>query len=138
MSFKVEVKGLDELLTKVKGLDKEIQEDVDREMGATVVDMERAMKRRAPVDMGRLKNGISHERRGLMTWEIVSSAPYSAYVNWGTITKVKVEPGWSEFAARFKGKGIRKTGGITPTFFFTGVIEAFKGELLKRIKKAIS
>lgn len=138
MSFKIKIEGLDDLLTKVKTMPKEIQDDVDIEMGATATDIDRVAKQRAPVDLGRLKNGISHGRVKQMTWEIVSDAPYSAYVNWGTINKVKVEPGWAEFAAMFKGKGIRKTGGIKPTFFFTSAVDQFKPILIKRIKDVIN
>ena len=34
--------------------------------------------------------------------------PYSAYMEFGTGSKVKINEDWGEMAARFKGKGIRE------------------------------
>ena len=41
-------------------------------------------QRRAPVRTGELRDGIKHERRGEMEAEVVSEAPHSIFVNYGT------------------------------------------------------
>jgi hypothetical protein len=53
-----------------------------------------------------------------MSYEIVSGANYSAYVEFGTIDHVSVPAGIEDYAMQFKGKGIIKHGGVHPRPFF--------------------
>lgn len=137
MSFSLKLEGVDEAINKLRKLDNEIAQDVDKEIGMSVVDMHNSMTRIVPVDNGFLKNSIKYERKGLMHWVIGAYMPYAAYLNWGTINRVRVTAFWSNYAALFKGKGIRKSGGIYPTFFFTGVVDREKPKMIDRIKKIV-
>jgi hypothetical protein len=137
MSFKLELKGLQETLRKLEKLDDEIAKDVDAEIGASLNEWAGMMKQQVRVDKGFLKNSIQVEKKGLLKWVLGAYMPYAAYLNWGTVTRVKVSSFWANYAAMFKGKGIRKTGGIFPTFFFTGVVDREKPKLIERIKKLL-
>jgi hypothetical protein len=137
MSFKLELNGLQETLRKLEKLDDEIAKDVDAEIGASLNEWAGMMKQQVRVDKGFLKNSIQVEKKGLLRWVLGAYMPYAAYLNWGTITRVKVSSFWSNYAAMFKGKGIRKTGGIFPTLFFTGVVDREKPKLIDRIKKLL-
>jgi hypothetical protein len=86
----------------------------------------------APVDTGFLKNHVTVNRLGQLSYEIVSGARYSAYVEFGTITHVKVPTGLEAYALQFKGRGIKKTGGMYPRPFFFPQVPIAKEELLKQ------
>ncbi len=137
MSFSLKLEGFQETLNKLEKLDNEVAQQVDDEIGASIVDMHNQMTRIVPVDNGFLKNSIKYERKGKLNWVIGAYMPYAAYLNWGTITRVKVTQFWANYAAMFKGKGIRKTGGIYPTFFFTGVIDREVPKMIKRLKEIV-
>jgi hypothetical protein len=59
----------------------------------------------APRDEGILIQGISTEHTGLMKVDVLSSSPYSAYVEFGTRRRVVVPPDLISYAAQFKGSG---------------------------------
>lgn len=86
----------------------------------------------APVDTGKLKNHITVNRLGQLSYEVVSSMMYSPYVEFGTITHVKVPTGLESYALQFKGRGIKKTGGMYPRPFFFPQVPIAKEELLKQ------
>ena len=68
-------------------------------------------------DLGGLMEGITSDGRGL-NWSVMSAAHYSPYIEWGTITFVNVPGEYSTYAAQFKGKGLKKTGGMYARPFF--------------------
>jgi hypothetical protein len=138
LSFRLKLDGFQETLNKLEKMDNEVSEQVDTEIGQSLVQMQQEMIRIAPVGRsGFLKNHIKLEQKGKLNWTLGAYMPYSAYLNWGTITRVKVTSFWSNYAALFKGKGIRKTGGIYPTFFFTGVIDREVPKMIKRLKEIV-
>lgn len=118
----LEVKGLKELQAKLEKLPVEFQNEVRGVLEDGAKQYVRLAKRDAPVDFGFLRNGISYAfvlaDKTRCTFEIVSNARYSPYLEWGTITRVSVPPGEEPYAVQFKGRGIKKTGGIYPHPFF--------------------
>jgi hypothetical protein len=56
-------------------------------------------------------------------------------VEWGTITKVSVPQELQAYAIQFKGKGIRKTGGMIPRPFFFQHRGPVMAELQKNLKQ---
>lgn len=133
----ISIKGLTELKKKFSQLPKGFIDEVDAEMSAVSLEFVHDAAQAAPVDTGLLKNSISFERLGVMQYEIVSAAPYSAYVEFGTIEKVNVPSEWKEFAQLFKGKGLRKTGGIHPHPFFFPQVNPARNKLKDKIPKAL-
>lgn len=122
MDIRVEIKGLRELQAKFNALSGEMQTEVRAIIEAGAKDWVRGAKRAAAVDNGFLKNGITYGQgiadKTHCTFFVFSNAKYSPYIEWGTITKVSVPEELSNYAIQFKGKGLLKTGGITPSPFF--------------------
>jgi phage gpG-like protein len=141
--FTIELKGLQGVINELKKEGGRIAQDVDDELSAGMVMMERSAKRLAPVDTGRLRSSITASRVEFLTWELVAQVDYAAYVEFGTGGKefVKIPPGLESYAANFKGKGIRKVNLPARPYFFPSVfaynIEIAKGikDILKREKR---
>lgn len=95
-------------------------------------------------------NQISGQGRGSITvgktkrlnHYVRANKKYMPYLEFGTITKVDLS--WltkmgidKEYAQQFKGKGLKKNGGIKAGhYFFPSVDKAFK-EMIKRMRKRI-
>ncbi len=103
----IELKGLDQALAglDVKKFEKELQDELD----VFGIDVERDAIDLVPVDEGFLKSSI-HTVFGKLKLEIVVTADYAAYVEFGTrkfaaahIATLPTE--WQQFAADFKGPG---------------------------------
>lgn len=132
----VEVKGLRELQAKMEKLEPEFKKEVSATVERGVQLFVRNAKRDAPVNFGFLRNSISYfptSKGEVIGFEVVSGANYSPYMEWGTIKKVSVPAELSGYAAQFKGKGIRKNGGIFPRPFFFKQVPLAKTEIEKGI-----
>lgn len=134
----IDVKGLDQLKAKYDKLPTEVQAVVRAsvEDGAKV--FVRNAKRDAPVDHGFLRNMIAYaplvSDKTHCTFEVISNAAYSPYLEWGTITRVSVPAELQGYAIEFKGKGLRKNGGIYPHPFFFRQIPVVKGQIERDVK----
>jgi len=139
--FSIELKGLQGVINELKKEGGRIAQDVDDELSAGMVLMERSAKRLAPVDAGRLRSSITASRVEFLAWELVAQVDYAAYVEFGTGALVDIPPGLAGYAAQFKGKGIRKVNLPARPYFFPSVfaynIEIAKGikDILKREKR---
>lgn len=129
----IDIKGLKELQAKLDKLPKIIEQELSGvlERGAQV--FVRNAKRDAPVDFGFLKNLISYAKAGELSFQVVSGSKYSPYLEWGTITRVSVPEELAGYAIQFKGKGIRKNGGIFPHPYFFKQQIPVKAEMEKNI-----
>src|SRR5690349_15050485 len=105
---------MDRVIKKFGSIPTTVKKEVDAEMAATANNFVNRAVASAPVDTGFLKNEITFSRLKEMNYEIVSGARYSAFLEFGTITKVKVPAELASYALQFKGKGLRKNGGIYP------------------------
>lgn len=128
----VSLNGFEDLRKRIgEAVDRYVPE-LDAEMTAVVNGFVNRAVLAAPVGDGILKNGITFARLAQLHYEIVSSAFYSAYNEWGTVTRVKVPTELQAYAIQFKGKGIKKTGGMYPHPFFFIQMPIAKEELLKQ------
>jgi hypothetical protein len=134
----IQVQGLDSLRKKFGQIPTKVTARLDIEMGALANDYENRAAEAAPVDTGRLKGGISSYRIGSLNHEVVSQMPYSAYVEFGTITHVNVPADLVQYAAKFKGKGINKSGGMRAHPFFFPHLPWARTELIKRSEKVVA
>jgi hypothetical protein len=103
MPNSITLKGFSEFERKLKNLPDQIKGEVDAVVQDAGDSWEDLAKSSAPTDQGLLKGSITNERIGLMANEVVSSAEYSAYVEWGTKTRVSVPPELQSYAAQFRG-----------------------------------
>lgn len=111
--------GLDETIAKLDKLaSSELKTELSGILESGAQRFVAGAKRAAPVNFGVLRNEISYEKLGDLNFEVVSNAYYSPYLEWGTITHVNVPGEYADYAAQFKGNGIRKTGGIYPHPYF--------------------
>lgn len=123
MNFTVEIKGLKEIQAKLTSMPAQLKKEANLvvQRGAQIW-RDGALKD-APKDIAGgigLAGGITFTPNPVtnLKAEVISAVFYSPYLEWGTITRVKVPAGEQEYAIQFKGKGIRKTGGIYPHPFF--------------------
>ena len=125
------------LKKKLGAIPENVKAEVDAEMSAVANGFVNRAVSAAPVDTGFLKGQITFSRLSEMNYEIVSGAFYSAYVEFGTITRVRVPADLVQYAAYFKGKGIRKNGGIYPHPFFFPQLPIAQAELNKNLSQVV-
>ncbi len=109
--FAFKIEGLTETLAKFNSLPDEVKDAVNDELAGTAEAIRDLAHTLAPNDVGRLKETIQLTVREPLHYQISSLAGYSAYVEFGTGTKVSITaavPGLAEYAIQFKGAG--KTG----------------------------
>lgn len=112
----LEISGIDTVLAKFKTFGLEAEKDVENITRIAADEIEADAKRMAPVDSGKLRQQIASEEVTPLSYKIVSHAPYSAYMEFGTGRLVSVPKGLEELASQFKGKGIREVN-ISPQPF---------------------
>jgi HK97 gp10 family phage protein len=104
---------------------KKVRDDQDtmikKEIAVATRNTSKAAKSFAPVNHSRLKNSIRDNASG-MTGEVVASADYAPYVEFGTGMLVNVPDELSSYAMQFKGQGIRQVNTrsqpyLYPAFF---------------------
>jgi len=151
--FTVNINGLRELQTKMTQLPAQLKSEVNGHIQRGAEVFVRNAQRDAPKDVGFLTGGITFRPNPVsaLSVEVVSNAEYSPYQEFGTITFAKLgvqmataasqQPTLPAYAMKFKGKGLRKRGGIYPhPFFFKqlplakATIEKGLANLLKSVK----
>lgn len=112
LKVKVNETAFTKYLTKLKALENDFAREVDEEMAAASVDIERLAKQYAPVDDGRLQGAIKANKLSLLRHEVAVKVNYAAYVEFGTGMKYKaysqnLTNEWKNIAADFfvSGKG---------------------------------
>lgn len=99
----VQIAGMDGLLARLKALPQVITDAVGAEIQDGAQSIAAAAKAAAPGDQGILRQEIAAIQVDKTSWQVVSGAEYSPYVEFGTGEKVQIPPGLEEYAAQFKG-----------------------------------
>ena len=86
----MKVTGVNKLLKQFDQFGKEGAKVAAGETEAAAIDIEGQAKRNAPANFGKLRQGIQREKLAKLNWEVLSYAPYSGYVHFGTGAKVSV------------------------------------------------
>lgn len=100
----IEVRGLDKLMRKVGEIPQDIRDETDALMSLASNNLVNKAVESAPVDQGILKSQITFKRSEAMKYEVVSGASWSAFIEFGTKSRVKVPAEFAAYAAQFKGK----------------------------------
>jgi hypothetical protein len=79
--------------------------ELSKEMNASALNIQKAAKRMAPANFGKLRQSIKHNIGEPLMKSVYSDINYAPYVEFGTKSKVNIPPGWESYAAQFKGKG---------------------------------
>ena len=101
--FSFKVQGLDRLLKVFDQLPKQVQKELQAELGITAKEIRDGAKKDAPADEARLKNSISVKEPGSLTFEIVAQTSYAGYLEFGTKTKTSIPAGLEDIASQLKG-----------------------------------
>lgn len=106
MPTTITLTGWKEFEVKCRNMPKILQDEVGGEVRYAAEEWAGFAKRDAPKDVGFLAGGIDAKNIAPMESEVVSHAEYSAYMEWGTKSRVQVPGDLAAYAATFKGKGV--------------------------------
>lgn len=99
----IKVDGLDKIVKKIGHLPQNVVNETNGLMANVAKGFANRAERDAPQFDRFLVNQITDKKNADMDWEVVSPAPYSAYVEFGTKSRFKAIPGID--SSKFKGKG---------------------------------
>lgn len=163
----VKVEGLDKLLKSLQNESEEIKQQIGFEIRESANEMANRAAADVPVDQGLVRAEISSIEVDELTYDVVSPADYSAFLEFGTKSKVSIPAGLEDVAAQFRGgkngtadqakkaifewcrrKGIEESAwypiyrsvmmnGIRPQPFFFKQLAREKNNLIKNIKQVL-
>lgn len=131
---KVNIIGLDKVKANLSKMSTQLKTEVKATVEAGAKTFVRNAKRDAPKDFGQLAGSISYFPVSDLKFEIVSAKEYSPYVEWGTITRVSVPAEYQSYAIQFKGRGLRKSGGMYPHPYFFKQVPLVKMQIETGVK----
>jgi hypothetical protein len=104
----IKIIGVEDLIKDLEKYDDRIQTEIAHEIRASAENWERKAKRNATrnrgVDQGRILQLISQRPAGKMTRELISGAEHTAFQEFGTKSRFRVDrPELLAFAQQFKG-----------------------------------
>jgi len=134
MAITANISGLKELEKKLSKLGKNTEEGTANEINASALTIQRNAKRNVVVDNGFLRNSIRLEPLSKLTYTVEAKAKYAPYVEFGTGGLVEIPSGYEQYAAIFKGKGIRRVN-LRARPFLIPAFESEIPELMKRLNK---
>jgi hypothetical protein len=145
--IKIDLSGFDSILRKFETLPIELQEEIDGELETAAKDFAAGAKRTLADKLslnnnrktGRLMGSINFAPFPNIphSWEAFAQTTYAAYNEWGTINYVSVPPDLAEIAIRYKGHGIRKTGGMKAKHYFYSQRALVVPKLMENLNRAI-
>jgi hypothetical protein len=135
MASEIKLEGWKEFQAKLSDLPNDVIEQADGFVVSAANQWAEMAINDAPVDKGFLRKEIHAVEKGNMEAEVVSPKEYSAYVEWGTGSRVSVPAGLKEYALQFKGT--RVTIGRYPHPFFFIQKPIIEKELLANLKKLL-
>ncbi len=115
MPTTVTLSGWKEFEDKLKAMPKILEKEFDAEVRYVAEEWAGLAKRDAPKDQGTLAGEIDAEHKGNMVSIVTSHAEYSAYLEWGTKTRVQVPADLQSYAAQFRSG--RNPGGAKKMIF---------------------
>jgi hypothetical protein len=115
----IDFSELSGVLKSISELPNDLAIEVDAELEEGARQFTGLVKLKAPGDTGRLRGSANYAPTGRkMSYESFVQTNYAAYQEWGTIQYVSVPPELRDIAIKYKGKGIKKTGGVKPKHYF--------------------
>jgi hypothetical protein len=107
--IKAQLIGLDQFKKQIDSAKREIKIEIDAELQAACMEFVALAKRDLSIqggDTGTLINSISYQEDGDMLYSVFvpDSVYYAPYIEFGTKSKYKAEPGFDEVAQKFIGR----------------------------------
>lgn len=137
MRLNAKIVGVNKLLSKFKGFEREGVARVEAITKLTAHDIEADAKKFAPVDMGKLRQGIKAEELNPLSYRILAAEVYSAFQEFGTGGLVDVPKGWEALAIQFKGEGKKQINMPAQPFMYPAFKKGEKN-YHKDLKKALA
>lgn len=101
----VRIVGLPELVDRLQKIPDSVSREVSEELRVGAEGIAADAKASAPGDVGTLRQQIGVKKITDLTFEVISGAEYSPYVEFGTLLEVSIPPELQAYAAQFKGNG---------------------------------
>ena len=136
------VKNLDKVIKQMQNLGVNAEKSIVKINEKTAQEIVLNAKIAAPVDFGKLRQGIGTDSEGKLNQVVFAREKYSAFVEFGTGGLVSVPSELKEVAMQFKGKGIKKINMQPRPFLYPAFVkgrvqylEDLKAKLNELVKK---
>jgi HK97 gp10 family phage protein len=140
LSIEFNKQSLNAFYKYLKDLEGQVADYVRAEIEDSMLSIETDAASDVPVDTGALKNSIQSTpikaTKNQITGGVEVGAEYSPYVEFGTGSRVKVPSELSDFAAQYKGAGIKEVNLPARPFFYPAVWKQ-RQELPKNIERTL-
>tara|TARA_R110000803_G_scaffold29013_2_gene66536 strand:- start:383 stop:826 length:444 start_codon:yes stop_codon:yes gene_type:complete len=135
------IKGLTKVLKDLEKFGDEVKTDVHVITADNATEIALDAQNRAPVDLGKLKQGIRAVELGKSDFKIMTNstgyAPYSAYIEFGTGKSVQVPSELKEIAIMFKGNNSREVNIQPQPYLYPAFVKGRKQDL-KDLKELLN
>jgi HK97 gp10 family phage protein len=141
LSIEFNKQSLNAFYKYLKDLEGQVADYVRAEIEDSMLSIETDAASDVPVDTGALKNSIQSTpvkaSKNQITGGVEVGAEYSPYIEFGTGSRVKVPNELSDFAAQYKGAGIKEVNLPARPFFYPAVWKQ-RQELPKNIERTLT
>jgi HK97 gp10 family phage protein len=140
LSIEFNKQSLNAFYKYLKNLEDDVADYVRAEVEDSMLAIESEAANKVRVDTGALKNSIQSTpikiSKNQITGGVEVGAAYAPYVEFGTGTSVKVPSELTDFAAEFKGDGVKEVNLPARPFFYPEVFKQ-RTELPKNIERTL-
>jgi HK97 gp10 family phage protein len=102
----MQLKGINSVISDIRKYGKEAEKDIAGVTELVARNIEKNAKQSAPANLGKLGQSIITEKVNNTNYKVVVNAPYGAYMEFGTGTKVSVPSELASVAKQFQGKKV--------------------------------
>tara|TARA_R110000796_G_scaffold121328_4_gene235493 strand:+ start:279 stop:707 length:429 start_codon:yes stop_codon:yes gene_type:complete len=131
------IKGINKVLKDLSKLGKDVEKSVIIITDANAKEIVVDARQRAPIDLGKLRQGINNEKKGEINQVIFAREKYSAFMEFGTGGKVKVPNELKDVAIQFKGKGVKEINLQPRPFLYPAFVKG-REQYLKDLKDLLN
>lgn len=140
LSIEFNKQSLNAFYKYLKNLEDDVADYVRAEVEDSMLAIESEAANKVAVNTGALKNSIQSMpikvSKNQITGGVEVGAAYAPYVEFGTGTRVKVPSDLSDFAAQYKGDGVKEVNLPARPFFYPEVFKQ-RTELPKNIERTL-
>jgi HK97 gp10 family phage protein len=140
LSIEFNKQSLNAFYKYLKNLEDDVADYVRAEVEDSMLAIESEAANKVAVDTGALKNSIQSMpikvSKNQITGGVEVGATYAPYVEFGTGTRVKVPSELGDFAAQYKGDGVKEVNLPARPFFYPEVFKQ-RTELPKNIERTL-
>lgn len=145
--IKIDITGFSDVLKNISTLAQDLREEIDAELEEATRNFALLAKRSLASSLsannnrktGRLLGSIGFGRvfNASLSHEVFAITDYAAYNEWGTIEHRDVPPDLVDIAIKYKGRGIKKRGGMSAKHFFFPQRDIVIPELMANLNNII-